>query len=193
MTQVDNTLYKKLELEELFNCQEKLDNYIREKKGIKNPSLAGIVNALLVELGEFLNEVRAFKHWSVKGMSKELAFEEYVDGLHFLLSVGNLQWEFFAHAEYRDLLEINLNNLRTSKTKFIYDEADMHSKEEFILKSITLFNGDSLLHGSLEEYISYFYRYIQLGKSIGMTETDMMVEYMKKHEKNYVRQQSGTY
>lgn len=47
------------------------------------------VLSVLVELGEFANETRCFKYWSLKGPSpKEVILDEYADGLHFLLSLG---------------------------------------------------------------------------------------------------------
>ena len=45
--------------------------------------------ALLVEIGELANETRCFKYWSNKPASeREVILEEYVDGLHFILSIG---------------------------------------------------------------------------------------------------------
>ncbi len=45
--------------------------------------------ALFVELGEFANETRCFKFWSLKGPSpKERILDEYADALHFILSLG---------------------------------------------------------------------------------------------------------
>ena len=46
--------------------------------------------ALLVEISELANETRCFKHWSKKGPSEEsVLLEEYVDSLHFFLSIAN--------------------------------------------------------------------------------------------------------
>ena len=45
--------------------------------------------ALLVEIGELANETRCFKYWSNKPASERgVILEEYVDGLHFILSIG---------------------------------------------------------------------------------------------------------
>ena len=46
--------------------------------------------AFLIEMAEFMNETRVFKFWSFKPPScREVLLEEYVDGLHFLLSLAN--------------------------------------------------------------------------------------------------------
>jgi len=45
--------------------------------------------ALLVEIAEFSNEVKAFKYWSYKKMSnKDIRLEEFSDILHFLISIA---------------------------------------------------------------------------------------------------------
>jgi dimeric dUTPase (all-alpha-NTP-PPase superfamily) len=58
--------------------------------------LTQTILALQVELSEFANETRCFKHWSTKGlkdMDNEKALEEFIDALHFYLSIANqLEW-----------------------------------------------------------------------------------------------------
>ncbi len=44
--------------------------------------------ALTIELAELANETRCFKYWSSKGPSeREVILEEFVDSIHFLLSL----------------------------------------------------------------------------------------------------------
>jgi len=91
---------------ELFNMQEVLDNKIHADKGLtREETFHKRILALLVEVGEMMNEHRSFKYWSedqeprtnVKAniesvnpiKSKNLLLEEYVDCIHFLLSIGN--------------------------------------------------------------------------------------------------------
>lgn len=99
-----------LNLTELFEVQRKLDAEI-ERKHPRMPSedrLEMRVLALLVELGELANEWRGFKFWSTDqepntvkhqferfirrdGTEEPLRnplLEEYVDCLHFALSIG---------------------------------------------------------------------------------------------------------
>ncbi|HYK74615.1 MAG TPA: dUTP diphosphatase, partial [Pseudoneobacillus sp.] len=74
----------------LFSMQKELDSHIENNHQIQNENLFDKkILALLVELGELANETRCFKFWSLKSPApKEKIGEEYVDGLHFILSLG---------------------------------------------------------------------------------------------------------
>src|SRR5690625_909139 len=71
--------------------QRELDNYIESNNDLHNKDVfQEKYLALLVELGELANETRCFKFWSMKPPSdKKVILEEFVDGIHFLLSLGN--------------------------------------------------------------------------------------------------------
>ena len=79
----------RVDLLQLFKLQKLDDRIAKEhdlqpKKLLKEKMLA-----LLVEIGELANETRCFKYWSNKPASeREVILEEYVDGLHFILSIG---------------------------------------------------------------------------------------------------------
>src|SRR5699024_11734252 len=75
---------------ELYEMQRKLDMYIEENHSlVKEGIFPKKLLALLVELGELANETRCFKFWSTKPPSqKQVILEEYVDVLHFILSLG---------------------------------------------------------------------------------------------------------
>src|SRR3954469_23285631 len=79
-----------MQLETLFEMQAGLDRYIEENHQLENEDLFNRkVLALLVEIGELANETRCFKFWSVKPPSdKQVILEEFVDGVHFILSLG---------------------------------------------------------------------------------------------------------
>ena len=79
-----------MQLEKLFNMQQALDQHIEEKHELQHEDLFNRkVLALLVELGELANETRCFKFWSIKPSSeKSVVLEEFVDGIHFILSLG---------------------------------------------------------------------------------------------------------
>lgn len=103
-----------MNLKKLFEAQADLDKHIIEKKGLQGVDLLpNLILALQVELGECANEWRGFKYWSddqeprinvpyhtlsaniYTGEKfpdveyKNLLLEEYVDCLHFILSIGN--------------------------------------------------------------------------------------------------------
>src|SRR5690625_3524767 len=106
-----------MNLQKLFDAQKKLDDHIRKEKGLEGQDLLDKkILALQVELGELAQEWRGFKFWSEDrepryetveiyvhgydgpGQSTRASIEEYqrwpieeeyVDCLHFLLSIGN--------------------------------------------------------------------------------------------------------
>ena len=74
----------------LFAIQKVLDDRILAEHGLEGSDLfVKKIIALHVELGELANETRSFKYWSKKGPSpREIILEEFVDVLHFTLSLG---------------------------------------------------------------------------------------------------------
>lgn len=80
-------------LSELYELQNELDKYILKKKNKQLTSkqlLTDTLLALQVEVSELANATRVFKHWSNKAPEpKEIIIDEYVDILHFFLSIGN--------------------------------------------------------------------------------------------------------
>lgn len=82
-----------IKLSQLYELQQELDNYILENKCLnlgKKELLTDTLLALQVEVSELANATRCFKHWSNKGQDpKDVVIDEYVDVLHFFLSVGN--------------------------------------------------------------------------------------------------------
>lgn len=105
-----------MELRDLYTMQYDLDKYVIKTKNLElfNPKtrLTNTILAMMVETGEFANEVRSFKHWTTKPMSdKSIVMEEYVDILHFFLSIGN-QLNFTAEEveqAYQDKWEKNFD------------------------------------------------------------------------------------
>ncbi|ATZ17122.1 dUTP diphosphatase [Williamsoniiplasma luminosum] len=76
----------------LSEQQQKLDAYILKNLDVQTDQL--YINkkiiAFFVELGEYANEERSFKFWSKKKASDlTIQLDEYIDGLHFLISLGN--------------------------------------------------------------------------------------------------------
>jgi dimeric dUTPase (all-alpha-NTP-PPase superfamily) len=156
----------------LYSMQRELDHHIEEKHNLGEEDLfERKLLALLVELGELANETRCFKFWSVKPPSKEeVILEEYVDGLHFLLSIG---------------LELNMTDL----PKFHVLDASDRLTEQFL----TIFDEASSFKDSLsvESYLRLFKYYLQLGKSLGFSMEQIYHAYVSKNEVNHIRQSQG--
>ena len=81
-----------MNLQQLFTMQKELDDFIEQTQNIQQDVFQEKGLALLVELAELANETRCFKFWSTKGPSaREVILEEYVDSIHFILSLGLLK------------------------------------------------------------------------------------------------------
>lgn len=79
-----------MNLDRLYEIQGGLDFHIIKEHGLHGKDLfEEKFLALKVEISELANETRCFKFWSKKEPSpKEVQLEEYVDGLHFFLSIA---------------------------------------------------------------------------------------------------------
>lgn len=98
-----------MNLEKMLVAQKKLDERIVKEKGLEGEDLiANTYVALDVELGEMANEARWFKHWSNdQEPRKESLLEEYVDALHFFLSIAIQRgWEDALYLHEESILEI---------------------------------------------------------------------------------------
>ena len=68
--------------------QRELDLFIQNNREKQTDVFQEKGLALLIELAELANETRCFKFWSTKGPSDDaVILEEYVDSIHFLLSL----------------------------------------------------------------------------------------------------------
>ncbi|AIM15846.1 MULTISPECIES: dUTP diphosphatase [Neobacillus] len=162
-----------MQLKKLFQMQKALDSHIEEKHQLQNEDLfSRKVLALLVELGELANETRCFKFWSVKPSSpKKVILEEFVDGIHFILSIG-----IVCGFDSRDF---NVNWHPVS--------GDMTEHFLKVYKQVDLFQSSR----SFEDYFTLLQSYLELGSLLGITHEEMEQAYFEKNEVNYQRQQNN--
>jgi len=160
-----------MNLQDLFAMQKSLDAYIQKEKKITRDVFLEKGLALLIELSELANETRCFKFWSDKGPSeRESLIEEYVDSIHFLLSLG---------------IEMNFNTLEVWPSN--------HPDESLTLlflhtqTSINRF----LLEPSKESYEDVWSWYGAIANNLGFTHEEVLCAYLEKNEKNYERQRTG--
>jgi len=80
-----------MNVKELLEKQKNLDDFILKEININyKDRLNSSILALVVEIGEMANEIRSHKYWSKKAPSpKEVVLDEFVDCLHFILSIAN--------------------------------------------------------------------------------------------------------
>ncbi|MFJ5768344.1 dUTP diphosphatase [Psychrobacillus sp. NPDC093180] len=160
-----------MNLTKLFKMQQALDEYIQTNKRVDEDVFVKKGLALVVELAELANETRCFKFWSDKGPSEQnVILEEYVDSIHFLLSLG---------------IEKGLDDLT---------DWPMEDKEEDLTTLFLLTNEAiiAFLHESTKStYEEIWVLYGAIAEKLGFTSEDVLQAYISKNETNYERQKSG--
>lgn len=154
------------------NEQKKLDAYILKNNLDMNESSywEDRIIAMQVELAELINEIRFFKFWSKKPQSnREVILEEFVDCLHFGLSLGNT-------------LEVE---------EFIFGMGDMKRPLRLIYFDIS----QKLLNLAREKdqrlLKSILFNLFEIAWFIGYSEEEIKEAYSKKRDENYKRQDSN--
>ncbi|WP_416827668.1 dUTP diphosphatase [Ectobacillus polymachus] len=162
-----------MDLLQLFKLQKELDDRIVSEHKLEGKHLLEEKTlALLVEVGELANETRCFKYWSNKPASeRSIVLEEYVDGLHFILSIGI--------------------DLGVDKNFLFYKctQSNQSAVELFLdvyTKVITFHEQPSITN-----YIELFTSFILLGEALDFSQEDMETAYLAKNEKNHKRQENG--
>lgn len=160
-----------MDLIELFDMQKQLDKRIHIEHGLEGKNLLpSKILALQVELGELANETRCFKFWSNKMPSpKDVILEEYVDCLHFILSIG---------------LD---RGLRDVKLKQIYNSNDLTDQFRDIFTYINTFQYEP----TMEHYEKLFNQFLLLGRKLEFTEEEIFRSYLEKNRINHERQDQG--
>jgi dimeric dUTPase (all-alpha-NTP-PPase superfamily) len=163
-----------MNLKQLFNMQELLDQHIEEQHQLTETNLIDKkVLALLVEVSELANETRCFKFWSVKGPSeKDIILAEYVDGIHFILSLG---------------LALQFQDISINQPESIKEETDL-TKQFLLLNKLIIQFGEQQ---TIDTYQELFAEYLFLGKMLGFSGEEIEKAYKDKNDINYERQKKG--
>ncbi|MCV3733555.1 dUTP diphosphatase [Mycoplasma enhydrae] len=156
-----------MELHLIFEAQKTLDKtFINniEKEDLELFDTKKVI-ALLVELGEFANEVKAFKYWKKdKNIDRKKLLEEFADGIHFITSLA-YQMEVPSKVE----------------PKIRYDNFNLQLAHTYKLFCNLLENKDKK---SVQEA---FEVYLGLGQLVDINEKDIIESYLYKNKKNYQR------
>ena len=160
-----------IDLSKLYIKQGELDQRIADNHHITYATTRERrILALLVEIGEFANTTRCFKYWSnKKSEPQDIVLDEYVDGLHFFLSLG---------------IDINVSKKKYNYTK----KADNLTKqvlETYRLASIFYKNQDE------KSYIKAFQAFINIVPLLKVRWTIIEKAYYKKLGENYTRQDNN--
>lgn len=180
-----------MNLKKLFETQRQLDLRIEQQHPRQEGEdrIAKKILALQVELGELANEWRGFKFWSnnqqprIKALRNPAMMpedqewynpllEEYVDGLHFILSIG-----LDIEVSDEDIeIALGIEEDQTSQSTF----------DQFVLVMCwaNLMHDDNYYHELLASFIV-------LGEMLGFTWEQIEQAYIQKNEVNHKRQQEG--
>ncbi|MBO9599700.1 MAG: dUTP diphosphatase [Cohnella sp.] len=189
-------------LEQLYEMQKVLDARIIAEKGLEGVDLLpNTVLALQVELGELANEWRGFKHWSndrsprtnkkdhcndclpfteaqcytcnnTGFITRNPLLEEYVDCLHFFLSIARQ-------------LGLPVKELERAEDRLIASS----TAEEFssIMTAAGLIDYDEI-----DAYYDAWNWFMALGaERLGFTFDQIAAAYIAKNEVNHRRQSNG--
>jgi dimeric dUTPase (all-alpha-NTP-PPase superfamily) len=170
---------KKMNVKRLSEMQKVLDDRIMKEHELENKDLEeNKILALLVEISELANETRCFKHWSKKGPSEEsIILEEYVDSLHFFLSIANHHHYDVDRLYSQYLSDFNPNdNPETLVTAF----------KDIMTKILKMEVKQDRYH-----YIDAFSAYLTIGKMLGFSWEKIEQAYVRKNEINHNRQDNG--
>lgn len=160
-----------MNLHKLFTMQSALDQYIQSNKEVTEDVFIKKGLALIVELAELANETRCFKFWSEKGPSeRSVILEEYVDSIHFILSLG-------IEKGFQDLLEWPRETV----------EGDLTTLFIATNKSILTF----LEEPTKTHYEKVWVMYGKIAEELGFSSEDVLRAYIAKNETNYERQKNG--
>ncbi|WP_345243542.1 dUTP diphosphatase [Pontibacillus salipaludis] len=159
--------------ETLFKMQQQLDQRIETEHGLEQEDLfRKKVMALLVELGELANETRCFKFWSTKPPKEdEVILEEYVDGLHFILSLGLEKG--YRYARQKGQQEVHQGGL-TDQFHKVFGEIHLFQESPTDM-----------------HYQQLFETFLDLGVKLGFSEQSIQDAYYQKNEVNHQRQEDG--
>lgn len=160
-----------MNISKLYEIQKKLDNRICKEHGLKDVDLVpSKILALQVELGELANETRCFKFWSNKGSSpREIILEEYVDCLHFILSIG-------LESGLTDIDLVRIDNTDNLTAQF-----------QNVFVEIVTFQHEP----TLDNYQRLFNHFLLLGNKLNFTKDEIDFAYLEKNKINHQRQDEG--
>lgn len=163
-------------LEKMFNMQASLDQYIEWWHRLEEEALIERkLMAFQVELAELANETRCFKFWSRKGPSeKAVILEEYVDGLHFLLSVG-------LECGFEEKVEVRRHNIGKADERQLTEDFFQVMEDILALRSSR----------KLAAYETLFNNFIMLGSHLGFSDDEIEQAYIEKNGVNRQRQDEG--
>jgi dimeric dUTPase (all-alpha-NTP-PPase superfamily) len=160
-----------IDLKLMLAEQAKLDAHIQQQHQVTYASTREKrLLALLVEVGEMINETKTFKFWSKKpSAEKPIILDEYADGLHFLLS---LSIEVQSQEHHYQIATITKTLTQATLDVFL---AISNLCQSFTTQALE----------------KSFQHYLNLIPLLGFTSEEVVEAYFKKLGVNYTRQKNA--
>ena len=184
-----------MSLEKMLAAQKALDERIVKEKGLEGKDLvANTYVALDVELGEMANEARWFKHWSNdQKPRKESLLEEYVDALHFFLSIAIQKgWEDALYLHEGAILDVEDSGFQGGLTEVFLE------MKYFLINSLVEKDRNKKFENAVgctkQEYNfrTSWFLFVAIGLvGFGFTLEQIEQAYFKKNKVNHERQDNG--
>lgn len=161
-----------MNIKSLISIQENLEKHIRENHNLVGKNLLHKkIVGLIVEVAELANETRCFKFWSLQSPGeKKKQLEEYVDGLHLILGIA---------------IDLHSTDIQFEPVP-INDDLTIQFRRVFSCANSSIYWDDT--QGYVNDLFSSF---IQLGKMLGFSWTEIEAAYLDKNKINHKRQESG--
>lgn len=174
-------------IKDLCKMQKELDDYILENHNLQEVKKEDLLSkrflAFMVEFGEFLDA------------SEEEKLTEFIDGVHFLLSLKNELDVFLNYegVELKDVLEILENDIKKSEDALIRDVIHAFWELANKNKAFKYWSVKPMILGEElnKEYSILLLNYLTLGVFHGYTFTDIENAYVQKYNENVQRQKSN--
>jgi len=184
-------------LTELFQIQKKLDERIIKEHGLEGRDLLDKkILSLQVEIGELCQNWRGFKFWSKDQEPRTKAerpvfdesigehvfvkvnplLEEYVDCLHFILSIGTeLKSEHVRWFKNGKSIDFSYSSITDQFNRLFEIVGEVNVSTDY----------------ECEEYEELFYTFIALGVLLRLDWEQIEQAYMDKNKINIERQNNG--
>ncbi|MCL7749805.1 dUTP diphosphatase [Halalkalibacter alkaliphilus] len=161
-----------MEIEKLFAIQKELNDRIVQEHHLMDRDLfKEQLLAFVVEIAELANETRCFKYWSLKLSSeRSVILEEYVDGLHFILTLG-----------------LTLNFTSVTVKEYNQQRPSVTDQFLFIMNQAHELDADR----TQEKFQQLVDGFFTLGQQLGFSNEEIEKAYLVKNRVNHERQDSG--
>ena len=169
---MNNRLTKLKRWENYYQKNKKLDEEFNSKYQENEPEFyEKNCIELLVEIGEFINETKCFKYWSIKSPNKEKMLEELADCLNMIFYFYGL-----LNLDITDFTNTKIEKNRLKQINHIYN------------LSTNLFN-----NLNEQDIKNIFVNLLDFAYSLDIQEEELLEKLEKKHQIIYNRLEDTNY